>query len=202
MQPLLRTQRLQRLCDHLKCEARKVITTQTTQTSYFRIAYVTCSLVLLWTKLLTPASWQRNLKKTWVHENIVRESKTLLSFDLVLKFKWQNQNALPSNIWIALPFRALLVSLNMIYFNLILLALQDHCSYHSSNKLHYEPGFKSSMARSTAPPDAELVELPGTNSHINTGDSLAAQIPNLPHKTSWSARCSKTRFRRPCTWSA
>lgn len=88
---------------------RKVITTQTTQTSYLRIAYKTCSL-LLWTKLLTAMILQRNLKKTWVHENIIRERKTLLPFDLVLKLKWQNQNALPSAIGFALPFRALPVS--------------------------------------------------------------------------------------------
>lgn len=36
--------------------------------------------------------------------------KTLLPFDLVLKLKWQNQNALPRAIGFALPFRALLVS--------------------------------------------------------------------------------------------
>lgn len=107
---------MQFLCNHIwettgslkKWGKREVITTPTTQTSYLRIAYKTCSL-LLWTKLLTAMILQRNLKKTWVHENI-RERKTLLPFDLVLKLKRQNQNALPHDIEFTFPFRALLVS--------------------------------------------------------------------------------------------
>lgn len=116
---------------------RKVITT--TQTSYLRIAYKTCSLVLLWTKLSTAMILQRNLKKTWVHENIVRESKTLLPFDLVLKLKWQNQNALPRAI--GFTFQSSTGLCQGVCVNLISLALQDHCSYHSSNKLANKFGF-------------------------------------------------------------
>lgn len=116
-----------------KWEKRKVITTQETQT-YLRIAYITCPLVLLWTKLLIATSWQRKLKKTWVHENIAREMKTLLlPFDLVLNLKWQTRNALPCAM-ICFTFKNYW-SLPGGYFNLIPLALQDHCSYHSSNKL-------------------------------------------------------------------
>lgn len=119
---------------------RKVITTQTTQTLYLIIAYKTCSLLLLRTKLLTAMILQRNLKKTWVHKNIVRERKALLPFDLVLKLKRQDQNALPPALGFALLFRALPVSVR-VCVNLIPLALQDHCSYQSSNKLVSKSGF-------------------------------------------------------------
>lgn len=111
MQPYLRTQEASETIGSLKkWGKRKVITIQTTQTLYLRIAYKTCSFLLLRTKLLTAMNLQRNLKKTWVHENIVRERKTLLPFDLVLKLKWQDQNALPPAIRFALPFRTLPVS--------------------------------------------------------------------------------------------
>lgn len=123
-----------------KWEKRKVITTQATQT-YLRIAYKTCPLVLLWTKLLIATSWQRKLKKTWVHENIAREMKTLLlPFDLVLNLIWQTRNALPCAM-ICFTFKNSTGLSQGGYFNLIPLALQDHCSYHSSNKLAKESEF-------------------------------------------------------------
>lgn len=184
--------RLQRLRDHLKSGV-KVITTQTMQTSYFRIAYITCSLVLLWTKLLTATSWQRNLKKTWVRENIVRESKTLLPFDLVLK--WQNQNALPCAIWFALLFRALLVSTRGSVSTWCLL----HCKTTAhitvqTNLLIYLGLILHGQKYSTS--RCRVGWITRCNSYINVGDFLAAESPNLPHRTSWSARRSKRRIRR------
>lgn len=142
MQPYLRTQKLQRLQDPLRSGGKEK-SSQPKQLK-LRISELPTKLVLLFCSgqnFLTAMIVQRNLKKTWVHENIVKESKTLLLFDLVLKLKWQNQNALPRAIGFALPFRALPVSARGICLNLLPLALQDHCSCHSSNKLANKSGF-------------------------------------------------------------
>lgn len=196
MQPHLRTQAPETPGSLKKWGKRKFITTQTTQTSYFRIAYITCSLVLLWTKLLTATSWQRSLKKTWVHENIVRESKTLLPFDLLLKLKRQNQNALPCAIWFALPFRALLVSTRGSISTWYLLHCKTtaHITVQTNVLMNLGlifHGQKYGTSRCC------VGWITGCNSYINIGDFLPAQSPNLPHRTSWSARRSKRRIRRP-----
>lgn len=109
MQQHLRTQRLQRLQDHLESGGKgshhnpnksNLIPQNCLQNLFSSALDKTFNCNDLAEKL------EENLstRKRCQGEN------TLLPFDLVLKLKWQNQNALPRAIGFALPFRALTAS--------------------------------------------------------------------------------------------
>lgn len=110
MQQYLRTQRLQRLQDHLKSGGKG----SHHNPNKSNLIPQNC-LQNLFSSSALDKTFNCNDLAEKLEENLstrkhCQGEKTLIPFDLVLKLKWQNQNALPHAIGFALPFRALPVS--------------------------------------------------------------------------------------------